>query len=186
MLSLILLFSGLLGCSTGTKAECTDNGDCTEAGNACVAGKCKAVDCLSSADCEVYNFCNPNYECQSGCETDDDCTAGDTCNKKKHECSAYGCRSTDLDCEYGERCNATTGECEKNGDWCETCNANNLYSCGTDQYCFPYSTDGDGYCWHFCDSDSDCPRGFQCYELGGVYNNVCVGDCDYMTSNGYL
>lgn len=185
--TLVLALLAISSCGGGLqKMECVDNGSCPE-GNACVEGRCTAAECLSSSDCDVFHFCNPFYECQEGCESDDDCTAGNTCDKESHTCSEYGCRSTELDCEYGERCDAESGECTKSGSWCESgCNANNLYSCGANQYCIPVTEDGDGYCWNFCEGAGDCPRGFECVELGTGYDNICFGDCDYMTQNGYL
>lgn len=173
-------------CGGLQKLECVDHGSCPE-GTGCVEGYCSPVECFSSADCDVFNFCNPSFECQEGCETDDDCTAGDTCDKTSHTCSTYGCRSTELDCDYGETCDASSGECEQEGEWCETgCNVNNLYSCGTNQYCIANTDGGDGYCWNFCEDNGDCPRGFECVELGVGYDNICYGDCDYMTENGFL
>lgn len=177
---------GIGGCSGDVKtAECADNGEC-DAGNACVKGKCTEVACLASSDCDIFQFCNPFYECQDGCELDTDCKAGETCDTKAHTCTGYGCRSTDLDCAYGEVCNTDTGECKKKGEWCGDCNESNLYSCSSGAYCIAETDGGDGYCWNFCDSDSDCARGFECVELGTGYSNICYGDCDFMTSNGYL
>lgn len=182
----VLLWGGLLGCSgTEAKPECVDNGECP-AGNACITGKCKEVSCVSSADCNVQQFCNPEYECQDGCEKTEDCEAGFTCNKDDHTCEGYGCRSTELDCAYGEFCNPETGECNTRGSWCESCNENNLYSCGDGAYCIPLTTNGDGYCWNYCDNDGDCPRGFECSALGTGYENICFADCDFMKENGYL
>ena len=181
-----LALAALIGCGGATKAlECVDNGECGE-GQACVDDKCVAVDCVVSADCSIGSFCSPVYECQAGCESDADCYAGETCDTTAHTCSAYGCRSKDLDCDYGEYCNTESGECFTRGSWCETCNPANLYSCGSGAYCIDAFDDGTGYCYNWCEEERDCPRGFECAEVGSGYENVCFGDCPYMVDNGYL
>lgn len=183
---IIALMLTLAGCGGSEKTpECIDNGGCPE-GQACLDSQCKEVECLASNQCDLYNFCNPNYKCQEGCESDADCRAGQTCDTTAHSCESYGCRSAALDCNYGEFCNTDSGDCFSKGEVCKTCNAANPYSCGSGAYCLQLRTGGDGYCFNFCDSDRDCPRGFECVELGAPYENVCVGDCDFMVEGGYL
>lgn len=183
----LTLILGLLSCTTTKAPECNDNGECGD-GEACVAQLCKQVGCVTSADCGLQSFCNPLYECESGCELDSDCNAGESCNTDEHECSPYGCRSTELDCAYGEFCDTESGECEERGQDCETCNPNNVESCGNDAYCFALTTGGDGYCFNFCDDEADCPRGFQCLEVSDspAFEKVCFADCEYMTENDLL
>jgi hypothetical protein len=180
----LLILAVAAACSgPGTEGDaCGGSSDCGD-GQVCVEGECLTVDCSSSADCDVHQYCNQAFSCADGCAEDTDCQAGEVCNPA-NQCEAYGCRTTELDCDYGETCDLTTGQCYTDWDYCRTCNPNNSNSCGNGAMCAPYGDENVGYCWKQCQSADDCARGFVCYDAGSM--KVCVGDCDWMTDEGYF
>jgi hypothetical protein len=172
----------LLACG-GATVPCVDNGQCSE-GQACIAEACEDVDCLTSSECAIQQYCDSSYSCSTGCEQDTDCRAGETCNAVAAQCQTQACRSTELDCEVGQYCNESTGTCDSAQGYCDTCNPNNLFSCGNSGYCLSWNDPNVGYCWNYCDSQSDCPRGFDCYDPG--LGSVCIADCPWLLENGYM
>jgi hypothetical protein len=169
--------------------ECTDSGDCNiDEGEliACVDGNCRAVDCLSSTDCALGSFCDSedDFACVTGCRQDNDCLAGYSCDG--NDCRRDACRSTVLDCDFLEVCDQDSGECERvDDDTCARCDLrgnqfdNNSTvtdfcddtflgheDCGSNWLCAGGQPgDSTGHCLPPCESNDDCPHGFQCVPL---------------------
>ena len=58
--------------------------------------------------------------------------------------------------------------------------AGSFHSCGV-------SMGGEGYCWNFCDTNADCPSGFDCLDaFGSPYEKICLADCPTLTENEWL
>lgn len=168
-------------------AACESDASVCADGEVCVKGACRAPECTTSADCAIQKYCTGGYQCEAGCSADADCRAGQICNTTNNSCVAYGCRSTELDCEIGQTCNENSGDCvDAPGDWCETCQPSNPYSCGTGYLCLTWDTKGEGWCFPEVSPQEECPRGFFAYDLGAPYGTICVGDCPYYVEGGYI
>ena len=178
--ALAVLTVVLSGC--GTQSGCVDNAGCADL-QVCARpsadrpGVCTNVECVTNEQCALGNFCNEaGYFCEPGCTSDLDCRAGETCDTTTNTCNAYGCRDTNLDCGYGEFCE--NGSCVENGrPFCEPCLTN--FDCGPGGLCV---SDGvTTHCFETCNSQADCPRGYQCGEFviddPGTY---CGADCAYI------
>lgn len=215
LLLLSLCLVGVVGCKGNKGAACTYRSDCADL-EACVDGTCEAVECFDSTDCAEGKFCTQGRTCKAGCGSDLDCVAGETCNDNNEcavyacrdtelDC-AYGqyCQSSgecvDSKKPHCDTCDATINvDCGDNDTACvvwdapKTCNGSDS-DCPSGYACdlfpdFQYYCHQDR-CLVTCDPDDadPCPRGFACIDgiLEGDPNAYCVGDCDYMSDNGYL
>lgn len=209
----LLLF--VLACTKQAEvAECTYDTDCGEDAICAEDGTCVDVECLASIECDVGEFCSDDYQCEEGCAESDDCEAGEACNDG--ECEPYGCRSTELDCPWGTYCDVPSGDClTDDRNHCEPCDAvvNNT-GCGNNSECFILETsngctnDSDcpsgwrcddiqgqvvarvchrDWCAVSCNPNAElqCPNGMTCTNVGGG-QNYCIGDCGFLTENGFL
>lgn len=176
------LSAALLGCSN--PPACVDHGDCA-AGEGCLGGSCEAVECVSSESCDLRSFCDLNsYTCRDGCEEDADCVAGELCDTEVHQCAPYGCRDTQLDCYYNEVCVQSSGWCELDPDpHCKPCTSDAV--CGEGN-CFQFDTAAQTYCLLYCDSNEDCPRGYECADAAGDGTLYCTAWCPTYDELGYL
>lgn len=175
----------MLGACGEPAPECVDHGNCDE-GEVCVNSECRVAECLTSDECGYQHFCDQTrFVCREGCRADTDCLAGQTCDKPNKTCMDAACTSTELDCPVGTFCDAVTGACYE-GDLaeCDTCNANNPLDCGNGSYCLAVGDPQPGYCFHFCDTQDECPSGFTCTDVGGT-SKVCVSDCAWLIDHGY-
>jgi hypothetical protein len=187
-LALALGGGALGGCGGDAEgAACDADASVCADGEVCVKGACRTPECTTSADCAIQKYCTEGYVCEPGCSADADCRAGQVCNATNNKCVAYGCRTTELDCEIAEVCDEQTGECEQApGEWCQTCQSANPYSCGQGYLCLAWDEGGPGWCFPEVAPQDECPRGFYAYDLGAPYGTICVGDCPFYTENGYL
>ena len=169
-------------------STCYDASDCpADEGElfACTNGVCEGVDCLSTTDCPIGQICDVedfDYECEDGCNSNFDCPAGSVCTEDG-QCEEYGCRSTVLDCAWGEICDEDSGECvEADGAFCGGCSmaANAVDDQGTETTCDDVILANGGCggagqicmnyfdlptCYISCESQDDCPAGYQCLLL---------------------
>jgi hypothetical protein len=169
---------------SGPSGDCVDAGQCGDM-QACIESRCTDVECLSSIDCGLEEYCNTEanaYTCASGCISDSDCPAGKACDTDANPCETYECRSTDLDCSWGEFCNPSSGECERaSGDHCSTCDPYDFFGnggCSDSASCFTfdyYATTG--YCLEACQTEDDCPRGYECGDVTGLGDLYCFAWC---------
>jgi len=80
------------------------------------------------------------------------------------------CSDTRLDCGFGEFC-SPAGECyEAAGFYCHSCNDNG--DCGGNG-----NTCLSGTCGVTCNTDADCPGGFDCYPVSDYAGNVVTHQC---------
>jgi hypothetical protein len=194
VLAAALAIGALLGTTAGCdprngrEAECVDSGECDiQEGElvACVSGSCEDVECLLSTDCALGTYCDVegDYSCVDGCLGDNDCLAGYSCNDGS--CEQDDCRSTVLDCDFKEVCNEDSGECEAvGGVLCARCDPSfhefddqstifdfcdddflGHADCGVGALCWNQVGEATGHCMTPCETNADCPHGFQCGSL---------------------
>lgn len=167
MIALLLLL--LAGCTAEDPATCSEEVPCGFGEN-CVDGQCQAQSCATSAQCGIEQYCDEEHACVAGCKTNDDCMFGDICNVENETCEPAECVDTRTDCGFGEFC-APTGECfDAGGYYCRPCEYDT--DCGSDgNVCYG------GYCGVECDSDADCPAGFDCLAFGDGAGNTTTHQC---------
>ena len=165
---LVLMMVACLG--QRSAPECSEDVAC-EFGSVCVEGTCSVVACSTSAQCDMEQFCSDG-RCADGCAEAEDCYPGDTCDVDLAVCESAACEDTRRDCGFKEFCNAVSGECyEAGGYYCQPCNDD--FDCGGNgNYCTGY-----GYCGVTCESDADCPSGFNCYPFSDINGNVQFYQC---------
>lgn len=160
----ILFF--LLGCTK--EVECSETKACPF-GSSCVEGKCEAQSCVTSEQCPIESYCK-DYQCQVGCQSDADCRFGDKCNAESSACEGQACSDTRTDCAFGEFCGVDGGCYEAGGYYCRGCSDDG--DCGGNgNLCLS------GYCGVTCDSDKDCPNGYDCLPVTDINGNVYVYQC---------
>lgn len=168
----LLLLIGLVFAGFGCQEppECDQNTPCAF-GEVCKLGVCQVVGCATSEQCPMEHYCSAGA-CFPGCEEQSDCYPGDTCNVEAGQCESGGCTDTRLDCGYKEFCNEFSGECyDAGGYFCKECNDD--YDCGGNgNLCT-----GSGYCGVSCDSNDDCPSGFNCFPFVDMAGNVVDYQC---------
>ena len=162
--------------------ECTEEGRCQKPGY-----------CIDWRDCvEPATYCDLNdHLCKPGCLEDIDCkTAKQICEDKA--CVTKPCKAA-WSCSFGQMCQndagaANLGECyEPEGPYCDTCNGDDVKSCGETNMCVNFQ-DEDGndkgaFCLVACDQtdpDNVCPQGWQCQEVedqDGNKQKECVRTC---------
>ncbi|TVQ93206.1 MAG: hypothetical protein EA397_05375 [Deltaproteobacteria bacterium] len=182
---------------SGPGASCIDDGDCGGL-QVCEEFECVDVECLVTTDCPLEQTCDRrSFTCVEGCEVDDDCRAGFGCEESTSTCEPLECRSTELDCAFAENCNPATGACEPDGGGhCEPCSTRPFQAQGTCQdsraICTTYFHEPELYCFLRCDEQADCPRGFECLNVGrdasgdGTIDHLCVAHCGDLYDNGWL
>lgn len=172
-MSLILLL--VLGCRPlGLGPTCASHADCPET-EGCLLERCVPADCRSHADCAFGERCR-ELTCVPGCEGPADCPASQTCTDGVCEPSA--CVSTVLDCPVGTDCVA--GTCVDRPGICEPCG-----DCG-DDLCVQPTPEDVGRCLPRCREEADCPASFTCVPLEGEGAHICVADCAWLESEGWL
>lgn len=185
---------------------CDEDADCL-AGFSCdlETNECEEYGCRSTQlDCEYGQYCDQVtgtcYDDDRGlCQTCDifsgggcpggDCYVSSTSGYCDIDFGGADC-GVDQDCAIFDVDESATcwsdGDCPANSQ-CDFMDLNgdgfgDGYYCHTD-YCFTSA------CFFTCDPSEGgeaCPRGFQCVDFGDGSPPVCLGDCDFMTSGGYL
>jgi len=165
-MQLFLMLFALVGVLSGCgdkDVQCSEDVACSF-GEVCIDGTCSSKNCATSADCPMETTC-AGGSCTAGCANDDDCYPGDACDTTQGQCAEASCRSTTLDCGFKEFCNTVTGECyEASGYYCLECFDDD--DCGgNDNTCLSWGAYGN-FCGVTCDTESDCPSGFTCIDVG--------------------
>ena len=180
-----------------SKPPCLTNRDCEpyEICNSAdtTGGKCiPASQCGSSVHCELNQYCDPiTQNCQPGCRNTGDCQLGHVCVSNSCVDGAMGNDCTQCPtspepdstyCDYGEICN-TRGECvshAQQSSLCRTCNTASLNRCPDSMLCLlDNAVLGAEYCAPFCQSNLDCPSGYEsCNGLQIAANGQCRTDSD--------
>jgi len=166
---------------------CGADTDCP-AGATCSEGRCRIPGgCLDSRDCEqAQTYCDTaSNRCVAGCQTDVDCgVASLAC--EAGACVPRGC-SGNFSCAFEQVCDLGSGQCvAATGPYCDTCNGDDLNSCGTTNGCLNLQ-DSDGneqgsFCFVGCESGETnrCPQGYGCQEVDlgdeGI-RELCVRNC---------
>jgi hypothetical protein len=167
----LFLLLPLLGC-TGEDPECSEDVPCPF-GSICENGVCQAQSCATSDQCGIEQYCKDNT-CVDGCEVHADCRFGDLCDADANTCVEAECVDTHLDCGFKEFC-SPAGECyEASGYYCTECGDDG--DCGGNgNLCVG------GYCAVSCETDAECPGGFDCATLydfnGNPVGNGCYTRC---------
>ncbi len=155
------------GCKNAS--ECSEQVECP-LGSTCVQGICQERRCATSAQCGMEQFCE-NGSCVDGCAADEDCYPGDACNTDIASCEAAECADSHRDCAFKEFCNLATGDCyEATGYYCAACADDS--DCGAEENLCYY-----GYCLVSCQSNEDCPSGFDCVPFVDYAGNVQSYQC---------
>lgn len=168
-------------CDNGRCAPgCRDNGDCP-LGDPCINNQCDSAPgaCNENGYCEFGQTCGPDNRCRTHpdadilcqrCAGDDffDSTCGDGACLIDPGVPGGLCAS-DNDCSEGY---CVKFPCSTNND-CppgETCEAGAFFGGTCSGHC------GDFFCGNAsCDDASNpCPRGYTCFKLIGVSNNLCT------------
>jgi len=160
----------LVGTGCQDPPECDKSTPC-DFGEVCKQGVCESIGCATSAQCSMESFCADGV-CTAGCAEDADCYPGDFCNVEAGVCESAGCTDTRLDCGYKEFCNEFSGECyDAGGYFCKDCN--DEQDCGGNgNRCTGY-----GFCGVSCESNDDCPSGFNCFPFVDFNGNVVDYQC---------
>ena len=166
----------LMACTGGP--ECDEETACPF-GSVCVEGSCEVQYCSTSDGCGMEQYC-ANGRCTEGCAAPDDCYPGDQCDAATATCITAAC-DEHSDCAFREFCNEVTGECFESGAYyCGECYESGYVEgqCGSGEtLCYG------GYCVPSCQTQSDCPAGFECIEFydassGQTSYQGCLTDCD--------
>ena len=170
----ILLF--VLGCLVSSKDECNAETPCPF-GEECIEGQCVAQTCATSSQCAIEQFCGDDNLCAAGCKEHTDCRFGDLCDEATATCVQAECTDSKLDCGFGEFC-SMTGDCyDAGGYFCQDCEDDP--DCGGNGNRCLW-----GYCGVQCDSDRDCPGGYDCLALsdgtGNIIDHQCYATCYLM------
>jgi len=180
-----------LVCQDPNNQSCMSDADCEPFGKTCnpITGMCvESGGCQSDTDCDVNESCNTvTGECVPGCTEDVDCPDGQYCDAgscemgcRVGECPANEVCNTETR-ECGEQCTVSecaamdmtcdpdTGQCVERtgGAVCESCTLGNHAECGAPNdvdRCISLSQD-QAVCSVGCESDADCPSGFQCQSV---------------------
>jgi hypothetical protein len=188
------------------KLGCDGDDDCL-AGQSCDMGthQCEAYGCRDTQlDCDYGEKCDSTTGqcyvddedlCQTTCDIfNPRCSGGDACIATAYvgECDAG---RGDVGCPANSPCAIvevdTSSTCDFFGfpddsacpsgwycDYLEASTGRVDYYCHKD-YCI------ESQCLPTCDQSEDCPRGFDCSDLGDG-TNACFADCEYLTSEGLL
>ena len=173
-MSLILGF--FLACSSA-EPECSEELACGF-GAVCVQGVCTTNSCANSSQCEMEQYCDRGT-CEEGCASDKDCYPGDVCSPETASCEAEGCTDSHVDCAFQEYCNSITGECTPAGGYfCRECESDS--DCGGNgNVCINFGLQRE-FCGVTCQTKSDCPSGFECYDVSdenGLSTKQCITYC---------
>jgi len=180
------------------RPPCLGNHDCPD-GEICNSadasgGKCiPASQCGSSVHCELNQYCDPQTQtCQPGCRNTGDCQLGHICLNGSCVDGSTGnnctqCPTTpDPDpsyCDYGEVC-TPSGQCLSHAlssSLCQSCSSADLFSqCPNNMLCLlDDAQQGAEYCTPFCNTDLDCPNGYNsCNGIQIAANGQCTNDAD--------
>ena len=173
----MFLFFGLLwGCAT-TEAECSEELACGF-GEVCISGSCIRNSCANSSQCEMEQYCDRGT-CTEGCAADQDCYPSDYCDLTTSTCQAAPCTDSHVDCAFQEYCSSISGECvPASGYYCRECESDS--DCGGGgNVCISFGLERE-FCGVKCEKKSDCPSGYECYEVSGedgVSTKQCMTYC---------
>ncbi len=157
--------------------ECSEELSCGF-GETCVEGVCTSNTCVTSAQCSMESHCS-NGTCVDGCQNDKDCYPGDYCDLAEGACVSTPCYDSHLDCGFKEYCDQQSGDCrEASGYFCRECEVD--ADCGGGgNVCAHWGLERD-FCGVACETNSDCPSGFGCYDWqtddGGI-TRQCLTYC---------
>lgn len=166
---MIPLLLWLLACGTKTEVECSEEKACPF-GSSCVDGSCQEQSCATSDQCPIEQYCASDHKCVAGCEADVDCKFGDHC--VEGACEKKGCTNARTDCSFGQFC-GVSGECyDAAGYYCMACEDD--FACGgsgSGNVCYG------GYCAVSCETDRDCPNGYDCLPFTDINGNIISYQC---------
>lgn len=141
-----------------------------------------AEDATTAADGDTASSvtrCTENAQCDPGaiCACTGECVvpSGKACTE-------------DRNCGIPNWCNPCTGHCEAQRVLCEPCT--DTRGCQDDGACIPYASGGGSFCGRSCLTDAGCPKGYGCFEVGGLDTRQCVArsgvcsDLGLCTSDG--
>lgn len=166
---MIAILLALLACSPKTDVQCSDDKACAF-GSICVSGTCQEQSCATSDQCDIEQFCTTDHRCSTGCQADADCRFGDVCNTETGKCETKPCGSAREDCSFGQFC-GVSGECyDATGYYCLPCE-DDSYCGGSGNVCYG------GYCTVSCESDTDCPNGYDCLPFTDNTGNIVSYQC---------
>lgn len=175
--------------------DCLESADCATGSYCSSAYRCDPG-CGTDRDCDAGKLCNVNtHVCEStGCRsTELDCALGQYCDPSDGKCKQDDrghCQdlcdaATEVSCSGQRACAVmSTGASCGNDNHCE-----DGWNCDT--FAGGASVCHLDYCAIQCDPDAEqtCPRGMSCFQ-GVRYDKpnlaYCVGDCAYLTDNGFL
>lgn len=162
-------FFSPLGCKTSTPTECSEQTACPF-GSICVSGTCQEQVCATSDQCAIEQYCTADHRCSTGCQADTDCKYGFRCDTETSTCTEKECTNSRTDCEFGQFCNVS-GECyDASGYYCRSC-TDDAECGGGGNVCY-----GD-YCAVSCETDKDCPNGYDCLPFTDINGNVVSYQC---------
>lgn len=174
LMFLLCALIGLAACSGDAPAECSETVPCG-AFASCVDGQCVAKGCGTSTDCGMQSYCDGG-ECVAGCQSGDDCYPDEVCDPNTATCAAAACRDTSLDCGFKEFCDPAAGDCyEASGYYCSECRDED--DCGGNgNLCLNFGANG-RFCGVTCDTNIDCPSGFECIPVSDGSGNIISKQC---------
>lgn len=173
-------------CNAGIcQVGCRDNGDCA-LGDPCINGRCDPTPgaCNENGYCAFGESCRDNF-CEAHPDKDILCARCKGDDALDNTCGSGACLidptvpgnlcTTDAQCSEGY---CVKFPCLSDGD-CpsgETCEGGGLFGGNCSGHC------GDFFCGNdSCDDATDpCPRGYSCFQVIGVSNNLCTkngGEC---------
>ncbi len=156
-----------LDCNYGEQCDVT-TGQCYVADEGLCTATCDifSPNCGGDSECVAMEYVG---DCDAG-DGDRGCPANSPCAivevDESDTCDWFGFPD-DSACPSGWAC-----------DYLETSSGRLGYYCHDDQ-CI------ESQCFPSCDSTADCPRGFDCLDLGDG-SKACFADCTWLTDNGHL
>ncbi len=175
--------------SCQARAGCFSNDDCERptfcdiTTGVCLDPRNSSKNCSQDTHCPFGYYCD-GQTCVPGCEDSADCALGYGC--VINTCVEGAC-TTRLDCDFGERCQSNHCAPGMDSVTCTDCTGfSGQLSCGSDgnHECLvnvgydPNNsrTNPENYCVPKCNSDEDCPMGFDCNDIFAVIGTCSRGE----------